>query len=260
MKTRVRVRRPRSEDGFTLVEMITTIVIMGLVVVPLCTVMLQSLTLVPQSGSRTQSATDNTRLITQFEDDIAVANTNCWWFACSSGGIPAKVTINSQFTGVSHWWGYTDGGSTGTLSNAPGALDCLPSGSADSYIEMSWSLDQTASPVPLGPNSVYYLLRWTNRPAPAGYVAVDLVRRYQYVVPWPTLLYNNAYSTMASGFCRIAQTSPVVAADTNVAAVTVTNPATAGTAKEIVVVTIQWRDSLTRPMAPLTLYGTVRAD
>lgn len=61
------------ERGFTLVETIAVVVILGLIVVPLCTTMTQVLTLVPQSGRRTSSATDLSRLGQVFSDDVAQA-------------------------------------------------------------------------------------------------------------------------------------------------------------------------------------------
>jgi prepilin-type N-terminal cleavage/methylation domain-containing protein len=61
------------ERGFTLPEMITTIVIMGLIVVPLCTVMLQSLTLPGVAGTRTQNSSDRDNAQLLFGEDIAEA-------------------------------------------------------------------------------------------------------------------------------------------------------------------------------------------
>jgi prepilin-type N-terminal cleavage/methylation domain-containing protein len=70
----VRRRRSASEDrerGFTLVEVVTTIVIMGLVMAPLCSALIQAMNLIPASSARTQVATDTDRMVSQFSDDVA---------------------------------------------------------------------------------------------------------------------------------------------------------------------------------------------
>jgi prepilin-type N-terminal cleavage/methylation domain-containing protein len=68
-----RRRGTRSDDGYTLVEMIAAIVIMGLVIAPLCTAMIQSMKLVPTSGDRAQVATDSDRMVRQFSNDVGNA-------------------------------------------------------------------------------------------------------------------------------------------------------------------------------------------
>ena len=66
---RVRLR----ENGYTLVEVVAVIAILGVIVVPLCATLVQALNVVPQSGQRTQTATDNSRLLSTFSADIAQA-------------------------------------------------------------------------------------------------------------------------------------------------------------------------------------------
>src|SRR5207245_2755472 len=66
----ITVPTEQRERGFTLVETIAVVVILGLIVVPLCTTMTQMLTLVPQSGRRTLSATDISQLGQVFSDDV----------------------------------------------------------------------------------------------------------------------------------------------------------------------------------------------
>ena len=73
MIAQIRVRARGGEHGFTMIELVTTVVIMGLIVVPLSMIALQALQLVPATGARTQGATDRSRLISQFSDDVANA-------------------------------------------------------------------------------------------------------------------------------------------------------------------------------------------
>jgi prepilin-type N-terminal cleavage/methylation domain-containing protein len=67
-------RRDHGEDGFTLVEMIATIVIMGIIVVPLTSALTQALKSVPESGGRTQQATDTSRLEARLIQDLTSSN------------------------------------------------------------------------------------------------------------------------------------------------------------------------------------------
>jgi prepilin-type N-terminal cleavage/methylation domain-containing protein len=63
----------RSEHGFTLIELIATIVIMGLVFVPLCAAVNQALNLIPQASTRGDAATDMDRIQEQFAIDTESA-------------------------------------------------------------------------------------------------------------------------------------------------------------------------------------------
>ena len=64
-----------NEHGFTLVEMLTCIVLMGLVMLTLCVAVTQSLTVIPRSGARSQLAADADALLKVFTEDIAQAQT-----------------------------------------------------------------------------------------------------------------------------------------------------------------------------------------
>lgn len=71
-------RRPRDESGFTVVEMITCVVLMGIVVAPLTLALLQAITLVPANKVRTQAAIDRTFVLNRFSDDVANAQGFLW--------------------------------------------------------------------------------------------------------------------------------------------------------------------------------------
>src|SRR4051794_3785532 len=66
-------RESCSEAGMTLVEMLATIVIMGLVMGPLTMAFVQAINLIPASSARTQAATDADRLLMDFSNDVAQA-------------------------------------------------------------------------------------------------------------------------------------------------------------------------------------------
>jgi hypothetical protein len=66
--------RTRDERGVTITEIITVIVILGLVMVPLAFTLNQAITLVPQSTDRTQQAIDRTFFVSKFADDVANSN------------------------------------------------------------------------------------------------------------------------------------------------------------------------------------------
>ncbi len=78
-----RVRKRSDESGFTLPEMVVTIAIMGIVIAPLSMALIQALTLVPQSGARTQTATDAIRLNNSFVGDVTQAQGIDMWFGGS---------------------------------------------------------------------------------------------------------------------------------------------------------------------------------
>jgi prepilin-type N-terminal cleavage/methylation domain-containing protein len=65
------VNQEQRERGFTMVEVVTVVVIMGLVIAPLCMALTQAMNLIPQSSARAQAATDNDRLLATFSDDVA---------------------------------------------------------------------------------------------------------------------------------------------------------------------------------------------
>jgi type II secretory pathway pseudopilin PulG len=68
--SRLRRRRARDEGGFTLVDVIASMVIMGIIIVPLGSVLFQAMKTIPSNGGRAQAATDTSRLESQLIDDI----------------------------------------------------------------------------------------------------------------------------------------------------------------------------------------------
>jgi prepilin-type N-terminal cleavage/methylation domain-containing protein len=152
MRLHPRGRAPRrplpcSEQGFTLVELLTTIVIMGLVVTPLSIVMTQALTLVPESSERTKSSTDADRLVRDFSNDVANANL--------FSGLRVRNMV------------------TNTNDSGSGTVACSPT-AGERYLILAWWTDQgLGSPDP-SLKAAAYRLRWV--PQGAGITRVEVVR------------------------------------------------------------------------------------
>src|SRR3954447_7551598 len=95
-------RRQDTELGFTLVELLITVVILGLVVGPLGIGLVQALRVIPDSGERTQAATDRDRALLVFADDVAQAQNT----AVNQPGLPAGTPFvcptapSSQFDDI----------------------------------------------------------------------------------------------------------------------------------------------------------------
>ncbi|GIU90153.1 MAG: hypothetical protein KatS3mg010_1252 [Acidimicrobiia bacterium] len=64
----------RASRGFTLVEMCTAIVVMGLVIAPIAIAVSQAITLVPEAKTRTDRAMETTFLVDRFANDVADSN------------------------------------------------------------------------------------------------------------------------------------------------------------------------------------------
>jgi prepilin-type N-terminal cleavage/methylation domain-containing protein len=99
------------EHGFTLVEMLAAIVIMGLVLAPLCTAFMQAMTLIPANGARTQAATDADRLQTTLGNDITQAQLINIYKAPAATGVVTPAGDNKAALQHVPWansWAYLD--------------------------------------------------------------------------------------------------------------------------------------------------------
>ncbi len=61
----------RDERGFTMTEVLMTVIIMGMIAYPISMVLTHALTLMPQSGSRSAAAADRAFFVNTFSDDVA---------------------------------------------------------------------------------------------------------------------------------------------------------------------------------------------
>ena len=162
MRRPLRTRPPENEGGFTLVEVVASIVILGLVMAPLCMALFQAMNVVPASQSRTQAATDNDRIVTQFQSDISQTNNFNLVQAIpvkvmndlppgslardgGNGSVSCKTVLNNTATNGNNWWGQPVGQSL---------LD-------------AYSQDLTVSPPPTNPaTDVTWLLLGANTTNP----------------------------------------------------------------------------------------------
>ncbi len=71
MIRRLRRRVVADERGFTVAEVVTCVVVLGLVIGPLMISVNQAITMLPDAQARTQTATDLDPVITRFADDVA---------------------------------------------------------------------------------------------------------------------------------------------------------------------------------------------
>ena len=243
MRHKLRCDARRDEDGYTLVELLATVVIMGIVMAPLSMVVVQSLTLVPQAGARTHSAIAHQRIINQFATDAATANPSCHEVACPS---PGSVLVMSQWKSP-----YTavDGGPSGTLTSEDdgvGPLTCKAPGTADTDLVEFSSTDVASTGAPT--TFARWLLRWTTKPAPVNNTRVELVRREWAAAASPR---EDVYQVM---YCQSSGT-----VDSGVAKVTVINAGVAETTRESVTLELAMRDAAAELVPTVTLSASVRS-
>jgi prepilin-type N-terminal cleavage/methylation domain-containing protein len=194
------VRRRRKEatldrdDGFTLVEMIVAIVIMGLVVAPLCMALTQAMNLVPTTSAREQVATDSERLLEQFSADVAQTT--------ALTGTPAP-NGNVWLRG---------GAFEGTTVATPGVVACPAGGSlasgasTTSPVATFWHLDSGA--IPAGHNlSQIWQIKFTN--IGSSKYKAEIQRRVWDQTADPSQLSLPPFATFLTGYCTPGA-SPVV--------------------------------------------------
>ena len=79
MKRHCRARRGGGDQrGFTVVEMVTCVVLMGIVVAPLALAVSQAINLVPEDRARSEAAIDRSLVLNRFSDDLANASGFFW--------------------------------------------------------------------------------------------------------------------------------------------------------------------------------------
>ena len=162
----------RDERGFTLVELLTAIVVLGLIMAPLTMAVVQAMRVVPQSNTRTGVATDAARLLTTFTRDIG--NANSQW-ANASGKI-----LN---TPVNAW----DGTSTGTVA--------CPASGQPTIVEADWNdLAQTL----ISKQTEQYVVKSVS--AGSSVAAIEIHRVTSGIGV------SNSDELYLSGYCKLSST------------------------------------------------------
>jgi prepilin-type N-terminal cleavage/methylation domain-containing protein len=217
--------RARDERGFTLVEMLATIVIMGLVVAPLTAALMEAINLIPAAGDRTKLATDTVLVEKQFSDDVADAQffwnipasavpfqepaTGAWTLANSTSPTQSCGAAANVFAFYAAW---TDTGAGATDTRAKAAL---------------WAWGVTGS----GTTQQVVLTRTFWPDTSSGHT-------------------NDPAVTMLTGYCKSGD---------NFFSVNTTAP-TANQSYEDVQFTFSLRNSLGQPLPKVTLDARIRAE
>ncbi len=206
-------------------ELIATIVIMGLVIAPLCTALMQSLNLVSTTGDRTQLATDADRAIKLFSDDVADAQT----IYNAAAGATTIFQMNS--------------GTTWTQSSSgPSPVACANSGAdwifvGGTFLAMQYA-DQGLGGDPTLLTVDYYATITGSGP----------IRRVQI-----GRAIGSSRDIIMTGYCQTGDIAnpPVI--------VSATAPGAANPFNEQVQAQITLRDSIGNLRPAITLVGVVRA-
>ncbi len=94
------IARRADAAGFTVVDVIASVVITGIVIAPMSIALVQALNLVPESGARTTAATDMDRLQAAMNDDVAQAQSLELFLTptfTTSGGTTTGATAGAAF-------------------------------------------------------------------------------------------------------------------------------------------------------------------
>lgn len=244
--------RPRTRDdrGFTLVEVIATVVIIGLVVGPLATGLVQALNLVPQSGRRTRLATDLTRLQLTTSNDIAQATQVVVYNPPNTSGVQsgASTAFNYPFVDTQ------DGASPTTASIAAKDTPCVTTATAapanQPTVAHTLSFDDTSGAKKWYWH--YYRLSFAAAGA-AGVMAVEVHRWTQSLdwsgLGWSPLVDEGVY---VAGYCKTSET--------DVVSVSATAPGASVTNERVTLVLRLHPDpAAAEPRGNATIEATVRA-
>jgi hypothetical protein len=187
MSCRASRRAPTAEDGLTLTELIATIVIMGLVMAPLCTAFIQALKMIPQSGTRTQVATDNDRLLLAFSDDVA--QTQLWVNQANTPGITATNTWFPTF-------------SLRPTASVTGRVQCPSVATTTQLLTLFHSDPASSSPHNLWQDWQVVFTSVVGSPS----VMMQVQRRDRDT----TSSFTSAWDTLTTGYCTPLQTDVAV--------------------------------------------------
>jgi hypothetical protein len=229
----------RDEAGFTLVDVVASVVLMGIVIGPLSISLVQSLQLVPAAGGRTQGATDREAVVRWYAQDISGANGVATYNTDTNSWLLGTVAVLNSPANV---W-----------DQGTGTVTCKPPGTTPDtnlFSTLSQDLsripDATVNPPVVAADSMLttWYLRWTAAPGPV--TTVEL-RRSIFDI---TTLTTVRDTTLMTKYCKGSET---------VATVTITpkNPyASTPVYQEFVRTDLNLRDN---PAAPVPVAITLQA-
>jgi prepilin-type N-terminal cleavage/methylation domain-containing protein len=93
---------PRGEHGFTVTEMITAVVIMGVILAPLTMALTQSLKLLPEAGARSESAIQETKFVERFAQDVSEITSSPLMFTTWPAS-PAPLRCGDAAAGLNYF-------------------------------------------------------------------------------------------------------------------------------------------------------------
>ena len=226
------------ERGFTMVEVVTVVVIMGLVIAPLCIALTQAMNLIPQSSARAQAATDNVRLLSTFSDDVAqtqiyingVSNQIFWL-----GAYNLDPVANS-------WAGPTTPSSA--TYTTPATVPATPA--TQSLLYLSW---QDAGVSPVVGYQVWWRLRLSAGGGP-GRMQVEVQRSTDNFTTYST--YLTAYAGVNKAIAIVTTSPPLdTPADGSIGVVLQNLSDKFGTALNKIEFIAKMRAGRIDPLAPL---------
>ena len=235
----IRRLRNRSQAGLTLPELVTTVVIMGLVIAPLSMTLVQAITLVPDSSQRLTLSADNDILVSTLSDDVAQAAA-IWHYGVNgtTGLFIANATAASPAS-----WVFNDVPPSG--SPYPSGITCTNTTDALGLPLLKvWHFDSSGPGAPI-PQVIYYVAITGS----GTYRKVVVTREYDNnlaaATPPPTT------SVMLEGYCTSPTDAPAL-----VGAKRPGNPA--GSTNERVTLLFMLRDQDGTSRPPLSIETAIR--